>query len=171
MSTSLPMSRIEATDRIPSGGAGADVFLEPEPARLRGLLWRRPFAYIVDAIILAVASAILFVVAPPALPLAVLIPLAYHSLLIGGPQSATLGQRLFGIEVRRLDGGRPTLLQAFIQTVMFYATVAFTSFLILLIPLFNRRRRALHDVLAGTLTLRRSGAPELLLPHSHGRWE
>ncbi len=150
--------------------AGADVFLEPDPTRLRGLLWRRPLAYFVDALILAVVSSLVLVVAAPTWPVAfTLIPLAYHSLLIGGPQSATLGQRLFGIEVRRLDGGRPTLLQAFVQTVMFYATVALTTFLILLIPLFNRRRRALHDVLAGTLTLRRSSEPELLMPNRSAR--
>jgi len=164
------MSRIEATYRSHSGGESTDVFLEPDPARLRGLLWRRPFAYVVDAIVLAVVSSIVLFFVPLVWPVAIVIPLAYHSLLIGGAQSATLGQRLFGLEVRRLDGGRPTVLQAFVQTVLFYATVALTTCLILLIALFNRRRRTLHDVLAGTLMLRRSDAPELLLPHSHGRW-
>ena len=165
MSTSLPMSRIAGP-----WGTTTDIFLDPEPARLRGLLWRRPLAYMVDVAILALLSSLVFVVAAPTWPIAfTLIPLAYHSLLIGGPHAATFGQRLFAIEVRRLDGGRPTLLQAFVQTVMFYATVALTTCLILLVPLFNRRRRTLHDVLAGTLTLRRSSAPEILLPGSGAR--
>lgn len=162
LSTTLPMSQSST-----SWGASTDVYLDPEPARLRGVLWRRSFGYLFDACILVVLAWIAALILGPLAPVAIpLIPLAYHSFLIGGPHSATLGQRLFGVEVRRLDGGRPGLLQAFIQTVVFYATVGFTSGLILLVPFFNRRRRALHDVLAGTLTLRRSDNPEVLLPHS-----
>lgn len=154
------MSQIEA-----SWGAHADVFADPDPARLRGVLWRRPLAYFIDAAIITVLSSLAFLVLSPLWPLVfTAIPLGYHSLLIGGPHSATWGQRLFDLEVRRLDGGRPSLLQAFVQTVMFYVTIGLTSFLILVVPIFNRRRRALHDVLAGTLTLRRAHGPELFLP-------
>jgi uncharacterized RDD family membrane protein YckC len=159
----MPMSQLE----LP-WGPGADVFLEPDPARLRGVLWRRSVAYLIDAMILGVVTGFAFVVLHPLWPLFALIPLAYHSFLIGGPHSATLGQRLFDIEVRRLDGGRPSLLQAAIQTALFYATITFTSCLILLIAVFNRRRRTLHDVLAGTLTLRRADGPELLIPRASG---
>ncbi|HEX9462571.1 MAG TPA: RDD family protein [Alphaproteobacteria bacterium] len=150
-----------------SWGATSDVYLEPEPVRLRGVLWRRSFGYLVDGCIIAVMSWIVLLFLAPVWPVVfTLIPLAYHTLLIGGPRSATLGQRLFDVEVRRVDGGRPTHLQAFVQTVIFYVTAGMTSGLILIVPLFNRRRRALHDVLAGTLTLRRSAGPEFLLPHS-----
>lgn len=145
--------------------ADADVLLQPDPARLRGLLWRRVFAYFVDVLIISFLSWLVVLVASPFWPIVLtLIPLAYHSLLIGGPRSATLGQRLFGIEVRRLDGGRPTLLQAVVQTVLFYVTVTMLTPLILAVTLFNRRRRALHDMLAGTLTVRRDDEPEFLLP-------
>jgi uncharacterized RDD family membrane protein YckC len=38
--------------------------------------------------------------------------------------------------------------------VLFYLTVYGTGFLILLFVLINRRKRTLHDVLAGTLMVR-----------------
>ena len=41
------------------------------------------------------------------------------------------------------------------HTLLFYASVGAAGGLILLFPLFNRRRRTLHDVLAGMLVLRR----------------
>jgi uncharacterized RDD family membrane protein YckC len=42
--------------------------------------------------------------------------------------------------------------------VLFYASVGATAGLILLLALFNRRRRTLHDILAGMLMLRRPSA-------------
>jgi len=170
VSTSVPIS-----PSTPTWDAGADIYTNPEPALVRGLLWRRPLAYAVDVGIIAGIWTLAALLASPlwvlsfgtlSAPLAAVlaaIPLAYHSLLIGGRYSATLGQRLFNLEIRRLDGGRPSLLQAFVQTVLFYVTIAVMTFLIL-VPVFNRRRRAVHDMLAGTITLRRLSGPELLLP-------
>lgn len=146
--------------------ADSHTVFQPGPARLRGLLWRRAFAYLLDVVLISTLSWVLVLLASPLWPaILALVPLGYHSLLIGGPRSATFGQRLFGVEVRRLDGGRPALFQAFVQTVLFYATVTLLTPLVLLVALFNWRQRALHDVLAGTLTLRRSDEPELLVSH------
>lgn len=150
--------------------ADTDVTFEPDPARLSGLLWRRTFAYLLDVFLISILSWLLVLIVGPFWPAVLaLIPIAYHSLQIGGPRSATFGQRLFGIEVRRLDGGRPSLLQAVVQTVLFYATVTLLTPLVLLVALFNWRRRTLHDFLAGTLTLRCSGEPELLVAGGSGR--
>jgi uncharacterized RDD family membrane protein YckC len=155
--------------------------VEPDPARLKGVLWRRPLAYFVDAAIVCALYWVAFVLLLPlwVISLGTLSPvmvlslgvvaLAYHSLLIGGSRSATLGQRLFGLEVRRLDGGRPDLLQAFVLTALFYITVALTSTLILLVALFTRHHRTVHDMLTGTLTLRRANGPEILMPGSGAR--
>ena len=159
------MSQFDASWR-----PGGDVFLDPGPARLRGLLWRRMLAYAIDVFLISIISWLIALIAWPLWPVVfTLIPLAYHSLQIGGPRSATLGQRLFSVEVRRLDGGRPSLLQALVQTVLFYVTMALLTPLVLLVAVFNRRKRALHDILAGTLTLRRSDEPELLLSPGAGR--
>jgi len=83
-----------------------------------------------------------------------LVPLAYHTLLLCGPASATFGMRVFDLELRSVSGERPSFVQALIQTALFYVTVGMTCSLILLIALFNRRRRTLHDFLAGTVMIR-----------------
>ena len=70
--------------------------------------------------------------------------------------------RLTGIEVRSWTGERPSYLQAFVQTILFYVTVYPTWSLVLVIALFNERRRTLHDILAGTLVIRRFPEGELL---------
>jgi uncharacterized RDD family membrane protein YckC len=142
----------------------------PDPAALpeayQGVLWRRTLAYFVDLccigvvvvlfwIVFFVLSVISFGLLGPVLWfLFGLIPLAYHTLLLSGPRSATWGMRCFDVELRSVTGGRPGFLQALAQTALFYITVGATCSLILLFVLFNRRRRTLHDVLAGTVLVR-----------------
>lgn len=148
----------------------ADAWTHPE--YYRGVMLRRIVAYVVDGlIVLGLASAVWiatglltmlsFGLLAPLQALAVaLVPLAYHSVLIAAPGSATLGMRLFGLKVRSIatdldaGGGRPTLLQAIIQVVAFYGSIAATGSLVLIVALFNARRRTLHDWLAGTIVIR-----------------
>jgi len=137
---------------------------EPDPLSrpelFDGVMFRRVIAYLIDVTILSGAVLFLWFLVVVTLgllgPIAALvtpvIPIAYHSLLIGGPNSATIGMRMMGIEVRRLDGGRPDLGMALMQTLLFYATLALTG-LLLIVALFNDRRRCLHDWLSGTLTV------------------
>ena len=142
----------------------------PDPATLpeayEGVLWRRTLAYFIDLccigllavlfwIVFVVLSVISFGLLGPLLWfLFGLIPLAYHTLLLSGPRSATWGMRCFDVELRSVTGDRPGFLQALAQTALFYVTVGATCSLILLFVLFNRRRRTLHDVLAGTVLVR-----------------
>lgn len=133
-----------------------------DPALFEGVSFRRIVAYLIDAVILSGVGLLLWLSVIMSLgllyPLAILvapaIPLAYHTLQIAGPSSATVGMRMMAVQVRRLDGGRPDLIQAFLQTALFYASLAFTGALILIVALFNERGRCLHDWLTGTLTLR-----------------
>ncbi len=63
--------------------------------------------------------------------------------------------RIFDLELRSGFRRAPrAFLQALVQTLLFYITVAMTCSLVLLFALFNRRRRTLHDVLAGTVMVR-----------------
>jgi uncharacterized RDD family membrane protein YckC len=135
------------------------------PEYYRGVLVRRVFAYWVDllciALLVAFAWIVLWVLAivslgllSPLLLILGLIPVLYHTITIGGPHSATPGMRLSSVEVRSWTGERPSYLQAFVQTVLFYVTVYPTWSLVLLVALFNERRRTLHDILAGTLVIR-----------------
>jgi uncharacterized RDD family membrane protein YckC len=149
------------------------------PQAYEGVLWRRMLAYFVDLCLIGVIAAlagVVFVVlsilslgllSPVLWFLFGLIPLGYHTLLLSGPWSATLGMRLFDLELRSVTGERPGFLQALAQTALFYITVGATCSLILLVALLNRHKRTLHDLLAGTVMVRRfpsSWAPE---PWSH----
>src|SRR4051812_29391325 len=145
----------------------------PEPAThpelFDGVLSRRAFAYLIDicvigAIMLAawIVFALLTVVSfgllgPGLWFLFGVIPLIYHTLLVGGRRGATVGMRLLDLELRSWDGDRPVLLQALAHAVLFYLTVGATCSLILLFALINKRCRTLHDVLSGMLMVRSSG--------------
>jgi uncharacterized RDD family membrane protein YckC len=143
------------------------------PEYYRGVLSRRVFAYCLDALAIAATMGLAWfllwglIIASlgllfPLWPLWGLIPVAYHTLLIGGRHSATLGMRAVGIEVRSWTGDRPDYLQALVLTVLFYISTAATCSLILLVALFERRRRTVHDMVAGTLVIRRFPEPEVL---------
>jgi len=135
------------------------------PELFVGLRRRRFFAYLIDAfcigailvmtsLLFALLTVLSFGLLSPIWLVYGFIPLAYHTLLVSGPRSATFGMRAFGIELRSWDGERPVFLQALAHTLLFYLTVAATCALILLFVLFNRRKRTLHDVLAGMLMIR-----------------
>jgi uncharacterized RDD family membrane protein YckC len=137
------------------------------PARFTGLLWRRSLAFMFDAAIvwtLNLALAVVFGLAGlltfgllwplGALALAVF-PIAYHTYFLGS-NGATPGMALFDVELRSWNGRRVDYLQALLQTALFYTTVPMTGGLILIVSLFTERRRTAHDILAGTLALRRA---------------
>jgi uncharacterized RDD family membrane protein YckC len=140
------------------------------PECYHGVALRRVLAYLVDVVIIAAimaVAALVFAVAgiltfglltPLLLVVFAFIPLGYHTLLIGGPRSATIGMRMFGLEVRSLEFDHPDTLQALVQSVIFYLSVALTSSLILIVALFNPRRRTLHDFIAGTVVVNRVAA-------------
>jgi uncharacterized RDD family membrane protein YckC len=154
----------------------------PDPATVpeayEGVLWRRTLAYFVDlcfigvlAVFVWIVFAVLWVLSfgllgPVLWFLFGLIPLAYHTLLLSSSWSATLGMRLFDLELRSVTGERPGFLQALAQTALFYITVGVTCSLILLIALLNRHKRTLHDMLAGTVVVRRFPAPWATLHHA-----
>jgi uncharacterized RDD family membrane protein YckC len=136
------------------------------PELYEGVLWRRSLAYLVDLVFIAFIAAAVWVVfavlwlvsfgllGPLLWFLFGLVPLAYHTLLLSGPLSATFGMRCFDVELRSITGERPSFVQALLQTALFYITIGLTGSLILLVALFNRRRRTLHDFLAGTVMVR-----------------
>ena len=82
------------------------------------------------------------------------VPFCYHLLFVAGPTSATPGQQALGLVVRRDDNlGRPTPVQAFVFTLVFYLTLAATG-LLLLFALFTVRKRTLHDLASGLVVVR-----------------
>jgi len=73
---------------------------------------------------------------------------------LGGPNQATLGMKMMGIRLDRLDGGRIDGLTAVAHTVLFWAGNVILTPLVLLVTLFADRKRTLHDLLLGTVVTR-----------------
>jgi len=150
-----PLSRF--TDKQPRWSLRTDPFEE--------ILPRRIMAYLIDlipiglftlfaALTLSVLTLLSFGLLGFLWRLLPLVAILYTTLCIAAPGSATIGMRFASLTLRRLDGGRPTALQALLFAAMFYVTVGLTSWLILLLPLVAARHRAAHDFLSGTIMLR-----------------
>ncbi|MDR3499973.1 MAG: RDD family protein [Parvibaculum sp.] len=134
-----------------------------------GVVFARSVAYIADLVLISfliLVATIVFGILGiltlgllwPGAALSPLIGLAYFTLSLGGPNSATPGMRWQGIELRTWDGRRPGYLQGALQTLLFYVSVTVGTLLVLLVPFFNTRRRCLHDYLCGTVVIRREFA-------------
>ncbi|WP_163269768.1 RDD family protein [Chelativorans alearense] len=82
------------------------------------------------------------------------IALLYVAATLGGRHQSTLGMRMMGIRLERLDGGRVDPLLAVVHTVLFWAGNAILTPLILLATLILRYKRAVHDLLLGTVVVR-----------------
>jgi uncharacterized RDD family membrane protein YckC len=142
---------------------------------IRGVLPRRCLAWLVDVVLIGLLVWVLwwlllfFVLLTLGLGHGVLlllpfVPFAYHMLSLLGRRSATPGQRLCGLTVRRNDDlGPPHPLQAFVSTLLLYITLA-TSGLLLLIALFTIRHRTLHDVVSGLVVVRVDAMAALTAP-------
>src|SRR5436190_8095418 len=139
-----------------------------------GLLWRRVFAYLFDCIAMGMLilagwgsflllSILSFGLLMPLLPfVAIMVAVGYHALSVGSHHHATPGMRLFDLEVRTWAGGQPDVWQAFLMAALFYASLAFTCSLILLVALFNDRRRTVHDYLSGVVVVRHARVARLI---------
>ncbi len=145
----------------------------------RGVPSRRCVAWVIDAIliglllwvlwwVLAIFGVLTFGLGFSAMALLPLVPFCYHLLSLMGRASATPGQRMLGLTVRRdEDLGPPTGLQALVSTIIYYLTLA-TSGLLLVIALFTVRRRTLHDLVSGLVVVRSDTMETLTAPR--GAW-
>ncbi|MDI6027665.1 RDD family protein [Corticibacterium sp. UT-5YL-CI-8] len=83
-----------------------------------------------------------------------LVALCYIWSTLGGPNQATVGMRVMGIRLARLDGRPVDGLFAVLHSILFWAANALLTPLVLLVTLFTDRKRALHDLLLGTVVVR-----------------
>jgi uncharacterized RDD family membrane protein YckC len=141
-----------------------------DPARLddwltAGVPARRVLGFLLDLLLIGVivvalwAGLFLFGLLTlglgfPLLGLLPAVPPLYHFLFLASPLSATPGQALLGLVVRRnADLGRPDVLEALVSVIGFYATLALGA-VWLVVALLTTRHRALHDLLAGLVVVR-----------------
>jgi uncharacterized RDD family membrane protein YckC len=150
----------------------------PDEFLTGGVILRRCVAWFVDLILIGLLLWVLWL-AMVVLGLVTLglgfglmgvlpiVPFLYHLLSLLRPVSATPGQQMMGLTVRRNDDlGPPTGLQAVIFTVVFYLTLAATG-LLLIVALFTERRRTLHDMASGLVVVRTRAMEALTQPPGH----
>lgn len=152
------------------GGAGPGAGDElRDPALFEGILSRRLLAYLIDVFFLVIIVVIGWVIlgtltvlsfgllGPLSVAAMFLLPLAYHSYFIA-KSAATPGMKIMDVMVVTLDGRPPDAMTAILMTVFFFLSISVTVWLVLLVVLFTDRNRALHDILASTLMVRRGAA-------------
>lgn len=83
-----------------------------------------------------------------------LVALTYIAMTVGGPRQATIGMQMFGITLVRYDGQPLDWMTAIVHAVLFWAANAILTPLILLVGLFTRHKRLLHDLALGTVVVR-----------------
>jgi uncharacterized RDD family membrane protein YckC len=133
-----------------------------QPRLFQGVIGSRSVAFIVDASIILVMVFLFGIVTLGLgwllLPATLLVFLAYNALTIGGPKSATLGQRLMGLEVRMWSGAKVSpLIAAFHALLFWFSAGTFVLWLVdVLWAFFDSRKRCVHDILAGMVVINRT---------------
>ena len=146
-----------------------DPWLQPE--LFRGVLTRRVIAFLIDLIVLSipVVLAVLFIAVFGIVtlglgwmlfwlvsPASIIWALLYYGASLGGPHSATLGMRVMDLELRTWYGAPGYFLLGAMHAVLFWISISVLSPLVLLVGLFNGRRRLLHDIVLGTVVINNS---------------
>lgn len=136
------------------------------PELYEGVRTRRAFAFLIDvAVILAlmvVAYVVIAVVGIFTLGLLWLlfpavwpvVAILYSVLTLGGPNSATLGMRFMGLEMRTVRGEPMYYGLALLHVLGFWISVTILTPLVLLVALFTSRKQLLHDLILGTVAVR-----------------
>ena len=139
-----------------------------QPELFEGVLARRVVAFLIDVVLIAMPLAFLaifiFMFGLVTLglgwflfflygPLSVVWALVYYGLTFGGAASATIGMRMVDLEMRTWYGAPCYFVLGAVHAIGYWLTVTFLTPFILLVALFNDRRRLLHDMLVGTIVV------------------
>ena len=89
-------------------------------------------------------------------PASVIWALVYYGATLGGPHSATIGMRIMDLELRTWYGAPGYFLLGAVHAVLFWISISVLSPFVLLVGLFNSRRRLLHDFVLGTVIINNS---------------
>lgn len=137
------------------------------PELFEGVLLRRMLAYLVDCIIisiftggLALITVILgiltfglaWLILPLCLPIAIFL---YYAATLGSPRRSTIGMQMFDIVLTPTSGPPLDGWKALIHPFVFWLTI-WIFWPLLFIGLFTQRRQLLHDIITGSLMVRKS---------------
>jgi uncharacterized RDD family membrane protein YckC len=150
-----------------------------QPELFRGVLTRRFFAFLIDLLVLSipVILAVIFIAVFGVItlglgwalfwlvsPASVIWALVYYGASLGGPHSATVGMRMMDLQMRTWYGAPSYFVLGAAHAVLFWVSVSVLSPLVLLVGLFNGRRRLLHDVVLGTVIINSSVRTQMAQP-------
>jgi uncharacterized RDD family membrane protein YckC len=167
------MTEQTSTGRTPR--SSFDVEVKPHaydpiahPELFEGVSTRRVLAFTVDVLIISIPILLacififlfgiftfglgwlLFWVVSPA---SAIWAILYYGITMGSPASATYGMRAFDLEIRTWYGGPCYFLLGAVHAILFWISISALTPFIVLIGLFNERRRLLHDFLIGTVMI------------------
>jgi uncharacterized RDD family membrane protein YckC len=144
----------------------------PDPATapqlFEGVLTRRVVAYVIDlavmgAMLLAVSLVglilgfLTFGLAWAALPFAVLgVIVLYYAATLGSSKRATLGMQMMDIVLTPTRGQPLDGWMAILHALLFWVSFWISWPISLIFALFTPRRQMIHDLIVGTLMVRRS---------------
>jgi uncharacterized RDD family membrane protein YckC len=150
-----------------------------QPELFRGVLTRRFFAFLIDLLVLSipVILAVIFIAVFGVVtlglgwalfwlvsPASIIWAIVYYGASLGGPHSATMGMRMMDLQMRTWYGAPSYFVLGAAHAVLFWISVSVLSPLVLLVGLFNGRRRLLHDVVLGTVIINSSVRSQIAQP-------
>ena len=172
-------SRIETAATSASRNAAATKKESPNPVRVVGFdaeRFQAPFALrcgalLIDYLILVAAPAVTFLMASsrglsgvklwrdPSLSigwLIALLVLCTNFIILPVVSGRTIGKFATGLRVVAQDGSNPTFVSAALRHLVGYPLTLLTGGLGFAFAAFNRKGRALHDFIGGTIVVRAS---------------
>jgi uncharacterized RDD family membrane protein YckC len=136
-----------------------------DDAMTTGVMPRRVIAWVLDTALLTLICSGLWLFCAafgvltlglgwPLFGLLPVVPVLYQWLFLASSMTATPGQAMMGLAVRRNDDlGRPTPLQALAFTLLYYLTLAL-GWVWMGVALLTERHRTFHDMLSGLVVIR-----------------
>jgi len=141
---------------------------ETAPALFEGVLTRRSIAFVIDLMLMGflilmfsfvglIAGFLTFGLAW--LALVAVVPASivlYYTVTLGSPRRATVGMQMMDLVMTPTRGQPLDGWMALLHAGLFWVTAWISLPLSLLFALFTPRRQMLHDLVVGTLVVRRS---------------
>ncbi len=139
----------------PGGGRAPQTQVGPAPGVVFGGFWIRFVALVIDAIIVGIVAGVILS-ATQAVAIVYVLELAYF-VVCWGFLGQTIGMMPFGLRiVRNADGGKLTWGNVILRLIGWYIAGAVFA-LGFIWAAFDSRKRGWHDMIGGTVVIRKIG--------------
>lgn len=144
------------------------------PELYDGVLSRRIGAFVIDVTVIFLISCAVFTLflflgfvtfGLAWLALGLVFPgvaLLYTGLGLSSHASATFGMRTMGLQMRTWYGAKMDFLYGAVHAIGFYISIVALTPFVLFVPLFEPRKRLLHDLILGTMIVDKHAAGQII---------